>query len=82
MNPNYTWEQIVIAMTSTSEALREFPPNIYWCVNKIHKNQLNSIEINTKDLKCYIISLYILSFIVNYHSVTNLGRRRLINLAK
>uniref|UniRef100_A0A8R1XQZ8 Uncharacterized protein n=1 Tax=Onchocerca volvulus TaxID=6282 RepID=A0A8R1XQZ8_ONCVO len=35
-NLNYTWEQIVIAMTSTSEALREFPPNIYW-KEKINK---------------------------------------------
>ncbi|MCP9265019.1 Transporter [Dirofilaria immitis] len=35
-NLYYTWEQIVIAMTSTSEALREFPPNIYW-KEKINK---------------------------------------------
>ncbi|CAG9532913.1 unnamed protein product [Cercopithifilaria johnstoni] len=35
-NLNYTWDQIVIAMTSTSEALREFPPNIYW-MEKINK---------------------------------------------
>uniref|UniRef100_A0A915PSY1 Amino acid transporter transmembrane domain-containing protein n=1 Tax=Setaria digitata TaxID=48799 RepID=A0A915PSY1_9BILA len=33
---NYTWEQVVILMTSTSEALREFPPNIYW-MEKINK---------------------------------------------
>ncbi|EFO24101.2 hypothetical protein LOAG_04388 [Loa loa] len=35
-NSNYTWEQVVIAVTSTSEALREFPPNIYW-MEKINK---------------------------------------------
>uniref|UniRef100_A0AAF5PM63 Uncharacterized protein n=2 Tax=Wuchereria bancrofti TaxID=6293 RepID=A0AAF5PM63_WUCBA len=36
MNSNYTWEQVVIALTTTSEALREFPPNIYW-MEKINK---------------------------------------------
>ncbi|VBB25241.1 unnamed protein product [Acanthocheilonema viteae] len=36
LNSNYTWEQIVTALTSTSEALREFPPNIYW-MEKINK---------------------------------------------
>uniref|UniRef100_A0A0R3RPY3 HCO3_cotransp domain-containing protein n=1 Tax=Elaeophora elaphi TaxID=1147741 RepID=A0A0R3RPY3_9BILA len=35
-SPNYTWEQIVLTMTTASEALREFPPNIYW-MEKINK---------------------------------------------
>lgn len=28
-NPNYTWEQVVIGVTTTSEALRELPTQIY-----------------------------------------------------
>lgn len=61
---NYTWEQIVIAMTSTSEALREFPPNIYWYESKIKICLMILNKHERCEMRCFSIDLYVLSFII------------------
>uniref|UniRef100_A0A1I7VJT2 Transmembrane protein n=1 Tax=Loa loa TaxID=7209 RepID=A0A1I7VJT2_LOALO len=69
-NSNYTWEQVVIAVTSTSEALREFPPNIYW-MEKINKpGKVSEFFIASGTIEQAVIALVAILGIRFYAKVT------------